>query len=201
MRIPRLAIRQVVLAAALCGLVGCTALPSADTAQQYLDTETAATVSVVGRPIVFAHERPEKAVHMRDYVTLAAAAVDRSGKTDYLLIAYFWTTFDPHGRSDFRRPAAPGEPSNLIVMGDDRRIELRPEAQSAHDAGIGRAVHAPPERAALPVLYRTDLATMRYIAAARHLSVISGSETGVTYEIWQDGRAAVGALVRQLNGE
>ena len=36
---------------------------------------------------------------MRDYVTLAAAAVNRSGKTDYVLVAYDWTTFDEHGRS------------------------------------------------------------------------------------------------------
>src|SRR5262249_42195978 len=72
--------------AAVAIVAGCTALPSPDIPKEYLDQSTAATVTVVGRPLVFARERPNFAVHMRDYITLAAAAVNRTGKIDYILI-------------------------------------------------------------------------------------------------------------------
>ena len=78
----RRAARAVILAVALSA---CTTLPGTADPEEYLDPETAATISIVGKPLVFAHERPERAAHMRDYVTLAAAAVNRSGKTDYVL--------------------------------------------------------------------------------------------------------------------
>ena len=85
----RLVARAVFLAVAL---TACAALPGTPGPEEYLDPTTAATISVVGKPMVFGHERPERAAHMRDYVTLAAAAVNRGGKTDYVLVAYDWTT-------------------------------------------------------------------------------------------------------------
>ncbi len=200
----RFAARAVILAGILGGLDACTALPSPDAPQEYLDKDTAATVSVVGQPMVFAHERPELAAHMRDYVTLAAAAVNRSGRTDYVLIAYFWTTFDPHGQLHSGRGRARDAPESeqLVVVADDRRIELTLEGHSARDAGIGLPVHAPPATAAMPNVYRTDLATLRFMAAARHLAVLQGAEApDSTYEIWDDQRAALSALVRVLSGE
>lgn len=194
--------RRALLVAGICSVISaCTALPSADSPLEYLDQETAATVSVVGRPIVFAHERPNRAAHMRDYVTLAAATVNRSGKTDYVVIAYFWTTFDPHGQQNDDRviPAGTGE---LVIVADDRRIQLQLEGHSAHDAGIGAPIHAPPGSAATPNVYRTDLATLRFIAAAHHLAVLANADDPVSsYEIWDDRRAALDALVRWLNGE
>jgi hypothetical protein len=190
----RLATRAVILAVALSA---CTTLPGTASPEEYLDPETAATISIVGKPLVFAHERPERAAHMRDYVTLAAAAVNRSGKTDYVLVAYDWTTFDEHGRS--------GESSStttaLVVAADDRRITLSLAGHSAHDVGIGTPVHPPPVASATPDIYRTDLATMRFIAAARHLAVLKQSDTtATTYPIWDDQRAALGVFVDLLSG-
>src|SRR5205085_7065875 len=68
--------------------------------REYLDEDTAATVTVVGEPLVFAYAIPALAANQRDYVTLAAAAVNRNGKVSYVLIAYFWSTID---RSEERR--------------------------------------------------------------------------------------------------
>jgi hypothetical protein len=190
----RLAARAVILAVALSA---CTTLPGTASPEEYLDPETAATISIVGKPLVFAHERPERAAHMRDYVTLAAAAVNRSGKTDYVLVAYDWTTFDEHGRSGETHSAT----TTLVVAADDRRITLNLAGHSAHDVGIGTPVHPPPVGSATPDIYRTDLATMRFIAAARHLAVLKQSDTAATaYTIWDDQRAALGVFVDQLSG-
>jgi hypothetical protein len=149
--------------------------------------------------MVFARERPNFAVHMRDYITLAAASVNRTGKIDYILIAYFWTTFDPHGRDgevEQRRP------DDLILVADDRRITLVKDGRSAHDAGIEERVHAPAVGAPPPTVYRVDPATLRFIAAARNLRAQTRTgEVELDYEIWEDRRAALAAWVRHLDGE
>jgi hypothetical protein len=190
----RLAARAVILAVAL---TACTALPGTPGPQEYLDPTTAATISVVGKPMVFAHERPERAAHMRDYVTLAAAAVNRGGKTDYVLVAYDWTTFDEHGRSG----ETPTSTAGLVVAADDRRIALTLAGHSAHDVGIGTPVHPPPVGSTEPDVYRTDLETLRFIAAARHLVVLRrADDPSSAYEIWDDQRAALGAFVDLLDG-
>jgi hypothetical protein len=188
------AARALIVAVAL---TACTALPGTPSPEEYLDETTGATISVVGKPLVFARERPERAAHMRDYVTLAAAAVNRRGKTDYVLVAYDWTTFDEHGRS--------GEPAaatiGLVIAADDRRISLTLAGHSAHDVGIGTPVHPPPVRSTEPDVYRTDRETLRFIAAARHLAVLKrADDPSTTYEIWDDQRPALGAFVALLDG-
>jgi hypothetical protein len=190
----RLTARAVILAVAL---TACTTLPGIASPEEYLDQTTGATITVVGKPLVFAHERPERAAHMRDYVTLAAAAVNRGGKTDHVLVAYYWTTFDEHGRSGETPIATAG----LVVAADDRRIALSLAGHSAHELGIGTPVHPPPVSSVTPDIYRTDLATLRFIAAAHHLAVLKqGDDPSMAYEIWDDQRAALGAFVDLLSG-
>jgi hypothetical protein len=184
-------------------LGSCTSVPSPELPSQYLDPTTAATVTLVGKPLVFYHEHPELAVHMRDYATVAAAAVDRQGKTDYVLIAYFWTTFDTHGGSTGEpSPRDRSTPQKLVLLADDRSIELDLAAVPAHDIGIGEKVHAPPARNAQPSIYRTDLATIGFLAAARRLELIpSANDSDSRYALWDDQRAALDAFVKQLRGE
>ena len=181
----------------LLALVSCAALGASNEPQEYLDEETAATVTVVGQPLLFAYARTDLAANVRDYVTLAAAAVDRNGKISYVLIAYVWSTVDPRLR---REPLPSAEP--LVVQADDRRIELHLQGHSAHEAGIGMPVHAPPGDPVTPNVYGTDLATLRFIGEARHLSLLAESGGNeVTYELWEDRRSALRAFVRHMNGE
>ena len=125
--------------AALLWLAAATALAGSAPPQEYLDEETAATITVVGEPLVFANERRDLAANARDYVTVAAAAVNRSGKITYVVIAYFWSTVDPRLRPDLLL-----SPPVLSLQADDRRLELHLAGHSAHEAGIGRPVHEPP---------------------------------------------------------
>ncbi len=184
------------LAHMLLALDACTALPSADAPQEYLDETTAATVNVVGQPIVFARERPERAAHVRDYMTLAAARVNRAGKIDYVVIAYFWSTLDERGKASTAQAA-----NTLLIAADDRRIRLALQGHSAREAGIGVPVHAPPASSATPNVYHTDLATLRFISEARHLAVLArDDDVSPRYEIWDDHRAALRSLVQLLDG-
>jgi len=157
---------------------------------------------------VFYREHPELAVHMRDYVTVAAAAVDRQGKTDYVLIAYFWTTFDAHAQTDdasLRTVSAPtttkAVPDRLILAADDRRIELERMAHSTPEAGIGEMVHAPPGHTFIAGVYRTDLATLRFVAASRHLDLLrEANDSDSRYPLWDDQRLSLAAFVQHIEG-
>ncbi len=165
--------------------------------REYLDEETGATVTAVDRPLVFAYPRQELAANAHDFATLAAAAVNRAGKINYVLLVYFWSTVDPRMRAD----SLPG-PEPLALQADDRRLSLRLHAGSARDAGIGAALHAPAGSDIRPFVYATDLATLRYIAAARQLVLHAQSRSNsLNYELWDDRRGALRAFVRHMNGE
>jgi hypothetical protein len=165
--------------------------------REYLDEDTAATITVVGAPLVFALPRRDLSANARDYVTLAAAAVNRAGKISYVLIGYNWSTADPRLRRD---PLPPAE--SLALRADDRRIELALRGHSAHEAGIGVPVHAPPGATVAPNVYGTDLATLRFLSESRHLSIEADTgETVLNYELWEDRRAALRRFVQHMNGE
>ena len=189
--------RVVLPVAVLLALGTCAALAGDKQPQEYLDEETAATITVVGEPLVFACPRPELAANVRDYVTLAAAAVNRNGKVSYVLIGYFWSTVDPR----LRRDAMPS-PEPLVLQADDRRIELKLRGHSAHEAGIGAPVHAPPGAAVTPNVYGTDLATLRFVSEARRLTMVADSDGApLGYELWEDRRTALRAFVHHMNGD
>jgi hypothetical protein len=164
--------------------------------EEYLDEQTGATVDIVDAPIVFARERTERAANLRDYVTLAAASVNRGGKLEYLLVAYVWSTLDP------RFAPAPASADSILLIADDRRIRLDANGKTPSDLGIARPVHAPPGQDIKPLVFPTDLATLRFIAAARSLAVQTqlGEDT-VTYDLWDDKRRALDRYVRFMDGE
>ncbi len=59
---------------------------------EYLDDRNGATVSAMGKPLLFASDRSNlaanlRSANLRDYVTITAASVNRAGKRDYVLIA------------------------------------------------------------------------------------------------------------------
>ena len=168
-----------------------------DAAREYLDEQTGATITIVTHPLVFAHARTELAANVRDYVTLEAAAVDRSGKVSYVLIAYFWSTVDPRLRDE-----PPPAPEPLLLQADDRRLQLSTRGQTAHEAGIGVAMDAPPGSNAVPRVYTTDLPTLRFIAEARQLSLLVETErTTLSYGLWEDRRPSLRAFVRHLSAQ
>ncbi len=181
----------------LLSLAAVAARADGDAPSEYLDEETAATVTTVARPLVFAYAHRELAANARDYATVAAAAVNQAGKVHYVLIVYFWSTVDPRLRTDVPPAAEP-----LTLRGDDREIALTLLGHSAHDAGIGIPIHAPPGTPSAPNVYGTDLATLRYLSQARRLALLSESgRMPLVYELWDDRRTDLRSFVQHfLNG-
>jgi hypothetical protein len=161
---------------------------------EYLDEETGATVTVVGRPLVFVHERSGFLGRAGDYVTLAAAAVNRSGKITYLLIGYFWWSGVPP-----KAELTPAAIEPLALQVDDRNIQLVLHAASAREAGIGMPVHRPPFGTATPHVYAIDLSTMGLIAESHHLALHIQSEgMSVNYVLFEDRRPALREFLRRI---
>ena len=70
-------------------------------------------------------------------------------------------------------------------------------ATRPHEAGIGRAVHEPPGSPVTPNVYGTDLATLRFLAEARHLKLLSESDvTELEFGLWDDRRASLRTFVQ-----
>ena len=176
--------------------------------REYLDQETGATVFFVGRPLVFAREgginrrvvrawtddHGDVTVAPRDYVSLAAAAIDRGGKYTYVLIGYFWLVGTPRPSENtcFDR-------EHLVLQLDDRRIELAPFEGSARDAGVSQPLHRPSIGNAEPAVYTIDLTTLGLVAESAHPVLYCGAEKApLKYELWEDRLPALRELVRQL---
>ena len=188
--------RFFALLSACAWLTGCATVPDSAAPAEYLDEQTGATVTAVEKPMVFARDRSERAANLRDYVTIAPAAVNRGGKQEVVLVAYIWSTLDA------RYEPAKADTNSLILVADDRRIRLNANGKTPADLGIARAVYAPPGRSVQPMVFPTDNATLRFVAAARSLQVQTSIDgVAVTYEIWDDQRAAVDRFARFLNGE
>src|ERR1700674_4900727 len=61
---------------------------------EIFDEETASTLLVVSKPLVFARERSDVAAHSLDYATIVAVEDDRSGEYAQYLLLYRWSTVD-----------------------------------------------------------------------------------------------------------
>jgi hypothetical protein len=166
-------------------IVACAAPPQRPSG--YLDPSTGATITNVAAPLVFARARLELAYGARDYVTLAATSVNRSGHVEQIFVGYVWSTIDPR----MRRAPEPAERS-LVIVADDRDIVLSANRRAPQDVGVA----APPGSNAVQRLYPTDAATLRFLAAARELRLtIRNDSDPRPFELWGDGR---GALLQYL---
>jgi len=177
--------------------------------RQYFDEETGANVFFVSRPLVFFHERasfgsdvprssspvaPNMTAPPRDYVTVAAAAVDRTGKYTYMLIVYFWSVGAPPEAEN----ACLGRERLSLQLGD-RRIQLEPLDGLARDAGISQPIHRP-SRDAKSAIYASDLATLSLIAESAHPVLYCGAEQApIKHELLEDRLPALRELVRRLS--
>lgn len=190
------------------GLAGCAGAPaSAPESPQYLDPVTAAMVTSVSSPMVFARAHQDVSANSRQYLTLAAVSVNRSGRYEYLLLVYLWSTVDPRLGSD-RHPG-----QNLVWLADDRVIRMVRDGRSMQEAGVSRPLYAPEhwgKRAhgasglahgpSAPRIYRTDRETLLFLSSARRLRlVLEGDDDARPFDVWTDGRRALGALAAAGN--
>jgi len=173
-RPPRLAIAMLLLA------VGACASRPSDGTRQYLDETSAATVTVAQGALVFARERPELAVHARDYLTLVPVDVNRMGTHATYFYGYVWSTIDKRGAT-----APDAASAQFEIIADGRRIPLVPVKATPRELGLAEAPVRAPSGSAQLLIARTDRDTLAFLAAADSIRVTELRD-GISerYELW-----------------
>jgi hypothetical protein len=183
------------LALLASGLAGCAGTPTPpEESPQYLDPVTAAMVTTVSSPMVFARAHQDVSANSRQYLTLGTVSINRSGHYEYLLLVYLWTTVDPRLGID-RHPG-----QNLIWLADDRAIRMVRDGRSMKEAGVSRPLYAPDHSRGRPRIYRADKETLQFLSSAKRLRlVLEGDDDPRPFEIWSDGRRELGQLAAAGN--
>jgi hypothetical protein len=181
--------RNLVLAIVSVCLLSCKAAAPRHP-NEYLDPVTAAMVSCVTAPIIFARAHPDVSANARQYANVIGVSVNRSGHYEYVLLVYIWSTVDAR----LGAGAHPGE--TLILLADDRAIRLQRDGRSLQEVGIANPLLAPLHARGSPRIYRTDRATLQFISTARHLRMqLEGDQDARPFDLWKDGRRELGQLV------
>jgi hypothetical protein len=183
-RLRHLALTAVALAAGAC------ASPPSDGPRQYLDEKSAATVTVARKALVFARDRPELAVHARDYLTVVPVDVNRMGTHATYFYGYAWSTIDKRGPGHSRDGVA-----NFEIIADGRRIPLVPVNATPRELGLVEPPIRAPSGSARLLIARTDRETLALVANAGELSA-SESIDGLSerYVLWSGNPAELLAL-------
>jgi len=180
-------------AAVLIWVAGC-AVHSAHRPAEYLDPVTAASVSSVATPIVFARAHQDVSANSRQYATIVGASVNRSGRYEYLLLVYVWSTIDPRLGAGIH----PGD--TLVLLADDRAIRLQRDGRTLQEAGIAKRLSAPLHARGGPRIYRIDRSTMQFVAGAHRLRMqLEGDGDTRPFDVWEDGRHALQQLASAAN--
>jgi hypothetical protein len=167
--------------------VGACASRPTDGTRQYLDEKSAATVTVARGSLVFACDRPELAVHARDYLTLVPIDVNRMGTHVLYFYGFVWSTIDKRGSTSNDAGAVEFE-----LVADGRRIPLVPAGASPRELGLAEPPVRAPSGSAQLLIARTDRETLDFITSARVVSA-AAIQDGVVerYELWSGSPASM----------
>jgi hypothetical protein len=161
------------LALIVAATAGCAATQPRDEVREYLDEQTAATLTVLGRPIVFAMDRPQLAVHARDYLTLVPIDVNRSGAHQRYYYGYAWSTIDKRALA-----VSEGPPTRYELVADGRRISLVPLTGEPRALGLGEAPLPAPNARAARVIAATSAEVQEFVMAAEEIVALAVREGG-----------------------
>ncbi|MFO1427955.1 MAG: hypothetical protein U1F11_13485 [Steroidobacteraceae bacterium] len=168
-------------------LGGCAALPPPAPASS-LDEHTGITLTVVDEPLVLARDRRDVAANAREYLTLAAATRNQSGRITAVLLVHRWSTIDERVL-----PVTTPPPASLVIVADGRDLHLVPLQPLPREFSerSARLWHPQVDRVSTDA-YRIDAAALGYLAGSSRISAsYDAPGEGLPYLLWRDGRAAL----------
>jgi len=180
----------------LCLLTSCASHRVAPS-HEIFDEQSAMTLSVVSLPFVFARDRSDVAAHARDYATLVAAEIDRSGDYSDFLLLYRWSTVDRR-----MAPPPPQSAGALRIIADGRVIDLKPMERMPISLTQSHALFVPPHGNVIARAYAVDSALLQYLSACRSVALhMPQEELKTAFTLWQDGREALANFLRSIGGD
>lgn len=191
--------RPTLLLSLICVLAGCASSKPL-TPREYLDEQTAATITVAADPVIFVadHGSPElraanRDLHIanernRDYLELYGVDVNRMGTHRQYIALMKWMT-----------PQSVDVAPVLVLSSGTQTIELQATTADARTLGMAAPPAASYSNTAKWWYFPTDAATLKKIAGAGELRAtlnFSGGE--IAYTVFSDGRAQLAELTAIL---
>jgi hypothetical protein len=178
----------VLLAVAGCATTGARV-------DERLDPQTAATVRATVTPFIYAHELPQFSANSRDYLSVGAVDVDRSGDHRYYLVAVLWSTIDR--RRAGLAPPAPAERIEMSLAGKVRSIDA-----AGHDGrplGVSAPIATPATGYLNESWYPVTPADLRNFATSPPATVTVVQDSApIAFHAWERADAAFAALAEDL---
>lgn len=184
--------RIAVTASVLLILVGCTATRSV-APREYLDEQTAATITMVADPWIFTRERSDAALDERDFLNLYAIDVNRMGEhRQYFAVLQSAPVSDTSGTE----PPAPV----LELRSTEDTVSLQPAAQDARQLGIAQPLAPSYSLTSKWWYFPVDKDALAAIAGSQdlHAVLIAADGKRTPYVMWRDGSAELSELTAVL---
>lgn len=161
----------------LFAVASCTSHPSI-APREYLDEETAATITVVARPWIFSRKDASPQV---DFFHLYAIDVNRMGDhRKYFALIHYWPGSDLAG---------PGQtPPTLVLAGGGRELRLEAAREEARQIGLGQPLDSSAPSSSRSWFYPIECESLRPLAQSRDLTatLVTG-RVRAEYALWRDG--------------
>lgn len=166
-------------------LVGCVSAPATQP-REYLDEQTAATITAVKEPWIFTREQ-NVGTEQRDFLHLYAIDVNRMGDHRQYIAALQSSAGDN----------APRPVLELSAGGEIRRLEAI--AQSSREIGIAQPIAESYTLDSAWWFFPVDKQVLADLATARDLRarLIADGEP-ISYALWRDGRDELSELTAVL---
>lgn len=166
-------------------LTGCAAAPTT-APREYLDEQTAATITVVQKPWIFTREQTA-ANAQRDYLHLYAIDVNRMGDHRQYFAALQSAS------------SADAPPPVLELKASGRVVTLEPVTQEPRELGIAQPIAESYTLTAAWSYFPVDKQTLATLANGGDLEAhLIHAQGPVTYVLWRDGRDELSELTAVL---
>jgi hypothetical protein len=174
-------------------LCACAARPVAP--REYLDEQTAATITVVAEPVIFVTQTPRnvdgtvRTDANRDYIELYGLDVNRMGRHRQYLAVMKWQAPDETGSA----------PPILSLLIGGSTLELQATGDDPRALGLAQPVSRSSSKSSSWWYFPADASTLRSIASARELAAtLTVNTQPFDYVLFSDGRAQLSALTEGL---
>jgi hypothetical protein len=180
-------IMRPLLCLALLAFAGCATAPSV-TPREYLDEQTAATITVVADPWIFTRKN---APPQLDFFNLYAIDVNRMGDhKKYFAVVHYWPGPELAGS---------GAPA-LVLSGGAQELKLTAASEDARQLGVAEALDKSAPSSAKTWFYLVDKERLQAIAQSRQLSATLATErVDAAYVVWRDGSSELSEFATALD--
>jgi hypothetical protein len=178
--------RTLICVGTLALLSACVVTPSV-APRQYLDEQTAATITAVPEPWIFHREGTTPQL---DFVHLYAIDVNRMGEhRQYLVVLKHWPA------PDFASQPIPA----LEVNAQGQQVRLDAVEASARELGVGQSLDNTAPKGAQSWFYLVDQSVLEVVSQGPGVKLgLAHSDGHASYIVWRDGHAAFHALSETL---